>query len=169
MRAVNYFELSNQADLNVGLPTAYSLIHYSLIHNLHLGMKLVTFGNGDVLERLNNQFQQIEQRVITLQASLNYEKAAHNELKTRFELLQNQYDKQNAELKYDRQEVKVLKNENKQLREKEVSLKEKLNNFKQLSIIVKNPKNANAITDLNTKLDDYIRYIDETIAWLRTI
>lgn len=132
-------------------------------------MKLITFGDSDILERLNNQFQQIEQRVITLQASLTYEKAAHNELKTQFELLQNQYNKQNAELKYDRQEVKVLKNENKQLREKEVSLREKLNNFKQLSIIVKNPKNANAITELNTKLDDYIRYIDETIALLRTI
>lgn len=132
-------------------------------------MKLVTFGNSDVLERINNQFHQIEQRVITLQASLNYEKAAHNELKSQFELLQNQFDKQSGELKYDRQEIKVLKNENKQLREKEVSLKEKLNNFKQLSIIVKNPKNANAITELNTKLDDYIRYIDETIALLRTI
>jgi chromosome segregation ATPase len=132
-------------------------------------MKLVTFGNSDVLERLSNQFQQIEQRVITLQASLNYEKAAHNELKTQFELLQNQHEKQSVELKYDRQEIKVLKTENKQLREKEVSLKEKLNNFKQLSIIVKNPKNANAITELNTKLDDYIRYIDETIALLRAI
>ena len=132
-------------------------------------MKLLTFGHGEVLERLNDQFQQIEQRVVTLQASLNYEKAAHNELKSRFEVLKNQHEKQSAKLKYDRQEVKVLKNENKQLREKELSLKEKLNNFKQLSIIVKNPKNANAITELNTKLDDYIRYIDETIALLRTI
>ncbi len=132
-------------------------------------MKLVTFDNNDALERLNNQFQQIEQRILTLQASLAYEKAAHNELKTRFELLQKHSDKQVKEIKEARQEAKILKTENKQLREKEVSLQEKLNNFKQLSIIVKNPKNANAITELNTKLDDYIRYIDETIALLRTI
>jgi chromosome segregation ATPase len=136
---------------------------------VQLGMKLATFGNDDALERLNNQFQQIEQRIITLQASLIYEKAAHNELKTRFELLQKHFDKQVNEIKETRQEAKILKTENKQLREKEVSLQEKLNNFKQLSIIVKNPKNANAITELNTKLDDYIRYIDETIALLRTI
>ncbi|MFN8346318.1 MAG: hypothetical protein U0X91_15045 [Spirosomataceae bacterium] len=132
-------------------------------------MKHATFGHGDILEKLNDRFQQIEQRLITLQTSLAFERASHNELKTRHELLQKQYDKQTAELKYDRQELKLLKNENKQLREKELSLREKLNNFKQLSIIVKNPKNANAITELNTKLDDYIRYIDETIALLRTI
>jgi chromosome segregation ATPase len=132
-------------------------------------MKLATFGDKDVLEKISSQFQQIEQRIATLQASLSYEKAAHNELKTRFELLERLFDKQTNELKEGRQEARILKTENKQLREKEVSLKEKLNNFKQLSIIVKNPKNANAITELNTKLDDYIRYIDETIALLRTI
>ena len=132
-------------------------------------MKLATFGDKDVLEKISSQFQQIEQRIATIQASLSYEKAAHNELKTRFELLERHFDQQTNELKNARQEARILKTENKQLREKEVSLKEKLNNFKQLSIIVKNPKNANAITELNTKLDDYIRYIDETIALLRTI
>lgn len=132
-------------------------------------MKLLTFGSDDVLEKLNSQFQQIEQRIITLQASLTYEKAIHNELKAQFESLQNQYNKQNIELKSSQRALKELKGENKQLREKEVSLKEKLNNFKQLSIIVKNPKNASAITELNNKLDDYIRYIDETISLLRTL
>lgn len=132
-------------------------------------MKLATFGHDDFLERLNDQFQQIEQRVVTIQAALTYEKAVHSQLKISFDVLQRKFDKQNVEFKEVRQEAKILKNENKQLREKEVSLKEKLNNFKQLSIIVKNPKNANAITELNTKLDDYIRYIDETIDLLKNI
>ena len=86
-----------------------------------------------------------------------------------YEQLQRDNDIQTLELKETRQQLRVLKTEHKQLREKEVSLKEKLNNFKQLSIIVKNPKNANAITDLNSKLDDYIRYIEETISLLRTL
>jgi chromosome segregation ATPase len=86
-----------------------------------------------------------------------------------FEQLNDSYDKQSQELKETRQQLRTLKTEHKQLCEKEVSLKEKLNNFKQLSIIVKNPKNANAITELNSKLDDYIRYIEETISLLRTI
>ena len=47
-------------------------------------MKLATFGDKDVLEKISSQFQQIEQRIATIQASLSYEKAAHNELKTRF-------------------------------------------------------------------------------------
>ena len=132
-------------------------------------MKLVTFEDDRLLDELNFQFLFVERSVSALQAAYAHEKAAHSELKSRFEVLQKRYDKQNEELKFERQEIKILKTENKQLREKELSLKEKLNNFKQLSIIVKNPKNANAITELNTKLDDYIRYIDETIALLRTI
>ncbi|MEZ4903259.1 MAG: hypothetical protein R2822_16625 [Spirosomataceae bacterium] len=132
-------------------------------------MKLATFQNDDFLERLNGQFQQIEQRVLTLQATLNYEKTTHNALKNDYALLQKQYEKQTDELKEISQETRTLKKENKQLREKELSLKEKLNNFKHLSIIVKNPKNANALTELNTQLDDYIRYIDETIDMLKKI
>jgi len=132
-------------------------------------MKLATFKDDGILIKLNDQFQQIGQRITTLQAKLELEKATHTELKTHFELLQRQQDEQSTELKQVRQELKTLKIENKQLREKELSLKEKLNNFKQLSIIVKNPKNANAITELNTKLDDYIRYIDETIELLKKI
>lgn len=135
----------------------------------NLERKLVTYGNSDVLERLNTQFRQIEQRINTLQVSLQFEKVTHEELKTRFEQLEKAYEKQSEELKETRQQLRALKAEHKQLREKEVSLKEKLNNFKQLSIIVKNPKNANAITELNSKLDDYIRYIEETITLLRTI
>ena len=131
--------------------------------------KLVTYGNSDVLERLNMQFRQIEQRINTLQVTLQFEKVTHEELKMRFEQLEKAHEKQSEELKETRQQLRALKTENKQLREKEVSLKEKLNNFKQLSIIVKNPKNANAITELNSKLDDYIRYIEETITLLRTI
>jgi len=134
-----------------------------------LERKLVTHGNNEVLEKLNKQFRQIEQRVATLQATLQYERASHNELKMNYEQLQRDNDIQTLELKETRQQLRALKTEHKQLREKEVSLKEKLNNFKQLSIIVKNPKNANAITDLNSKLDDYIRYIEETISLLRTL
>lgn len=131
--------------------------------------KLVTHGNSDVLEKLGAQFLQIEQRIIALQVTLQYEKLKYNDLKMQFEQLNDSYDKQSQELKETRQQLRTLKTEHKQLREKEVSLKEKLNNFKQLSIIVKNPKNANAITELNSKLDDYIRYIEETISLLRTI
>lgn len=131
--------------------------------------KLVTHGNSDVLEKLGAQFHQIEQRIIALQVTLQYEKLKYNDLKMQFEQLNDSYDKQSQELKETRQQLRTLKTEHKQLREKEVSLKEKLNNFKQLSIIVKNPKNANAITELNSKLDDYIRYIEETISLLRTI
>lgn len=131
--------------------------------------KLVTHGNSDVLEKLGAQFLQIEQRIIALQVTLQYEKLKYNDLKMQFEQLNDSYDKQSQELKETRQQLRTLKTEHKQLCEKEVSLKEKLNNFKQLSIIVKNPKNANAITELNSKLDDYIRYIEETISLLRTI
>jgi chromosome segregation ATPase len=135
----------------------------------NLERKLVTYGNSDVLERLNTQFRQIEQRINTLQVSLQFEKTMHDNLKMEHERLVKSNNEQSEELKETRQQLRALKVEHKQLREKEVSLKEKLNNFKQLSIIVKNPKNANAITELNTKLDDYIQYIDETIALLRTI
>lgn len=132
-------------------------------------MKLATFEDDRLLDELNFQFLFVERSISALQAAFAHEKAAHSELKSRFEVLQKRYDKQNDELKYERQELKVLKIENKQLREKEVSLKEKLNNFKQLSIIVKNPKNVDAITELNTKLDEYIRYIEETITLLQTL
>lgn len=135
----------------------------------NLERKLVTYGNSDVLERLNTQFRQIEQRINTLQVSLQFEKTMHDNLKMEYERLIKLNNEQSEELREARQQLRTLKAEHKQLREKEVSLKEKLNNFKQLSIIVKNPKNANAITELNSKLDDYIRYIEETITLLRTI
>jgi len=132
-------------------------------------MKLATFKDEQILNELNYQFRLVEKSIIALQAALEHEKAAHLELKERFERLMIKQENQLEELKTARQEAKILKIENKQLREKEVSLKEKLNNFKQLSIIVKNPKNADAITELNSKLDDYIRYIDETVTLLQTL
>ncbi len=135
----------------------------------YTGNKLATFEDDRLLDELNFQFLFIERSITALQAAFGHEKAAHIELKIRFEALEKKYERQVAELKLLRQETRNLKAENKQLREKELSLKEKLNNFKQLSIIVKNQKNADAITQLNTKLDDYIRYVEETIALLKTL
>lgn len=135
----------------------------------YTGNKLATYEDDRLLDELNFQFLFIERSITALQAAFGHEKAAHIELKIRFEALEKKYDRQVAELKTLRQETRNLKAENKQLREKELSLKEKLNNFKQLSIIVKNQKNTDAITQLNTKLDDYIRYVEETIALLKTL
>lgn len=133
------------------------------------GMKLETFEDNRILDQLNFQFQLIENRVITMQKELELQKAAYSDLDTHFQALKDSFSRQGEELKNLRQENKILRLENKRMTENEVSLKEKLNNFKQLSIIVKNPKNANAISELNSRLDEYIRYIDETMALLETL
>ncbi|MCU0339170.1 MAG: hypothetical protein MUE30_04745 [Spirosomaceae bacterium] len=121
------------------------------------------------MEQLNFQFQLIENNVVTTQKELEHQKARYSELQTRFQALSDSFKQQGEEFKNLYQEGKILRAENKKLRDNEVSLKEKLNNLKQLSIIVKNPKNANALSELNNRLDEYIRYIDETVALLETL
>ncbi|MFN4146689.1 MAG: hypothetical protein ACK4GN_12755 [Runella sp.] len=132
-------------------------------------MKLATFEDDKLLEEIVFQFQLVKRKVATLQTDLEHARAAHAEIKARFERLENEYKNQISDLQNAKNEVRILKTENKHLRQKELSLKEKLNNFKQLSNIVKNPKNTQTVAELNTKLDDYIRYVEEAIALLKTL
>ncbi|TAF96000.1 MAG: hypothetical protein EAZ46_06325 [Runella sp.] len=127
------------------------------------------YKDNDALEEIIFQFKSLEKSAMVLTSALAHEKAAHNELKGRFETVQQQKIAQVEDLNTARSKVKELEGRVKQLEKNELSLKEKLKNFKQFNNIVKNPRNAEATAELKTKLDDYIRYVDEAIKVLHDL
>lgn len=125
--------------------------------------------NDNLSEEIIFQFVSLEKSAVLLTSALMHERAGHNELKDRFQAVQQQKIDQADDLHAARQKVKELEVKTKQLEKNEVLLKEKLRNFKQFSNIVKNPKNADATADLKARLDDYVRYVEETIQLLRDL
>ncbi len=118
---------------------------------------------------LNFQFVLLEKNVTHLSSSLALEKAAKTELQILNSELKKQNKAQAELLKSQKQQVKEWEARVKQLEKNQESLQQKIQSLKEYSIIVKNPKNADAIEGLKGKLDDYIRYIEESISLLRTI
>ena len=127
------------------------------------------YNNNDTAEEIIFQFKSLEKSALVLTSALMHERAAHNELKGRFDLVEEQKKAQFEDFNAARLKVRELEAKLKQLEKNEVSLKEKLKNFKNFNNIVKNPRNAEATAELKTKLDDYVRYVDEAIKALHDL
>lgn len=111
----------------------------------------------------------IETSVMALLAQLNNERANNFDLKIQLREAKQEILKQAEQIKAQRQQVKEWEAKVKQLEKNEISLREKLTNFKELANIVKNPKNADTIITLKEKLNEYIRYVEESIELLQTL
>jgi hypothetical protein len=89
--------------------------------------------------------------------------------KTEIITLTNKKTEQAEQIKMQRKELQVLERKLKESEKKRKSLTETLINHKEFPIIAKNLKNTDVESDLKKKLNNYIRYIEETITLLKTV
>jgi Zn-dependent oligopeptidase len=111
----------------------------------------------------------INTTVLALAAQLNNERANNTDLKIQLRELKTENTRQLEQLRAYRNQAREWDTKVKQLEKNEFSLKEKLTNFKELANIVKNPKNADTIIELKAKLNEYIRFVEESIELLQTL
>lgn len=115
------------------------------------------------------QFVLLEKSMRFVASQLEHEKATRIGLQAQVNELKKENREQTELLRSQRQQVKEWAVKIKQFEKNEISLKEKIQNLKEYSIIVKNPKSAEAIAGLKEKIDDYIRYVEEAITLLHSI
>ncbi len=89
--------------------------------------------------------------------------------KLEIKTLTEKKSEQAEQIKAQREELQYLKLKIKEFEKNEKTLNKTLKNYKEFPNIVKNPENIDNADELKKKLNNYIRYIEETIQLLKTI